>query len=220
MHTTEKQRFVFFGGQGGAEVVAEYLARDHKNTEVLGFLNDFLPKGATIGCHQVLGTFADWRDLPGDVVFNAPLHKAKEMPKRAKIIRELGIPDNRWGTVVGLQANLARTAEIGRGSAVGDFSCVLPGTKIGHHVALRQGSYIGHDCQIDDFCFVGVNAAVLGYCRTGEGAHIGPGSVVRDGVKIGRYAVVGVGSAVVSDVRDYEIVAGNPARVFGYVEKA
>jgi len=45
-----------------------------------------------------------------------------------------------------------------------------------------------------------------------QGAWIGSGSIVLAGVTIGEHAVVAAGSIVTSDVRDYSVVAGNPAR--------
>ncbi len=45
---------------------------------------------------------------------------------------------------------------------------------------------------------------------------IGTNSLILSGVHIGNGAVVGAGSVVVSDVNDYEVVAGNPARHIRY----
>jgi acetyltransferase EpsM len=60
---------------------------------------------------------------------------------------------------------------------------------------------------------VGVNAVVCGYATVREGAHIAPGAVVREGLTIGRYSVIGLGAVVIENVPDGAIVAGNPARV-------
>jgi acetyltransferase-like isoleucine patch superfamily enzyme len=46
-----------------------------------------------------------------------------------------------------------------------------------------------------------------------DGAWIGGGAIILDGVRIGRNAVVGAGAVVTKDVPAYAIVAGNPARV-------
>ncbi len=47
----------------------------------------------------------------------------------------------------------------------------------------------------------------------GEGSDIGVGAILLPGVNIGRGVQVGAGAVVTSDVEDYAVVAGNPARV-------
>lgn len=49
----------------------------------------------------------------------------------------------------------------------------------------------------------------------GKDVWIGAAVCITDGVTIGDYAVVGMGSVVTQNVPDYAIVAGNPARVIG-----
>ncbi|MEZ5169349.1 MAG: acyltransferase [Acidimicrobiia bacterium] len=46
-----------------------------------------------------------------------------------------------------------------------------------------------------------------------DGAWLGHGTVVLPGVTVGRHAVVGAGSIVTSDLPDFCVAAGNPARV-------
>jgi len=209
---------VLFGGKGGAEVVAEYFASANDGPEVIGLLNDCVAPGEIIGSCPVLGSFDDWRTLPEDVVFNAPLHKAKDILRRSRRIRNLDIPESRWCTVIHPKASIAMSASLGAGSSVGGVCDLQPGVSLGRHVAVRGGAYLGHDCKMEDFVFVGPNAVVAGYGNLGEGAHIGPGAAVIERCRVGRFSVVGIGAVVVRDVADFEIVAGNPARRIGWVD--
>ena len=52
----------------------------------------------------------------------------------------------------------------------------------------------------------------------GDYAWIGAGARILDGVRIGRHAIIGAGSVVNSDVPDYAIAAGVPARVLSQRE--
>lgn len=47
----------------------------------------------------------------------------------------------------------------------------------------------------------------------GHDVWIGQGALIKQGVRIGTGAVVGMGAVVTKNVADYEIVAGNPARL-------
>lgn len=46
-----------------------------------------------------------------------------------------------------------------------------------------------------------------------DGAWIGGGAIILDGVRIGRNAVIGAGAVVTKDVPAYSVAVGNPARV-------
>jgi acetyltransferase-like isoleucine patch superfamily enzyme len=47
----------------------------------------------------------------------------------------------------------------------------------------------------------------------GEGAHIGAGSTIKQGIKIGRNALVGAGSVVIKDIPSEVVAVGVPARI-------
>ena len=211
------RRIVIFGGKGRAEMAAEYVAASRGPDRVLGFLNDQIARGLNIGEYEVLWTFADWRQLPDDVVFNAPLHKVKEIPARSMLVENLGIPETRWTSILHPYCSIARSAIIGRGASIAAFCDIQPGVKIGRHLAMATRSCASHDCTIGDFVFLGSGAFMGGYCEIGDGAFIGPNASIKDNTRIGRFAVVGIGACVVRDVADFEIVAGNPARRIGFL---
>ena len=54
-----------------------------------------------------------------------------------------------------------------------------------------------------------------GSTNIGEGSWIAPGSALRDGIKIGKNSLVGLGAVVTKDVPDNETVVGNPAKPYG-----
>ena len=54
--------------------------------------------------------------------------------------------------------------------------------------------------------------------RVSKGASIGSGATILANVTIGENALVGAGSVVTKDVPANAVVAGNPARVFRYLD--
>jgi acetyltransferase EpsM len=214
-------RLVIFGGRGGGTIVASSVRRISASggaLDLAGFLNDTMPAGTSLEGSPVLGSFADWKRQPDDMLFVAPLHKPKAMLERSRRILELGVPANRWATVVDPLAVVAEGVAPGAGSCIDCRAAIMPGARIGTHVAVRCGAVVSHDAEIEDFAFVGVNAVVCGYATVGTGAHVAPGAVIQERTRIGRYAVVGLGAVTVRDVPDYAIVVGNPGRVIGFVE--
>jgi hypothetical protein len=56
--------------------------------------------------------------------------------------------------------------------------------------------------------------------EVGPGASIGANATLLPGISIGRAAMVAAGAVVTQDVPAHAIVAGNPARIIGYVDTA
>jgi sugar O-acyltransferase (sialic acid O-acetyltransferase NeuD family) len=207
---------VVFGGRGGGAVATDSARRIQTLTRALvvhGFLNDHLGEDELVEGLPVLGKFADWQLLPDFVRFVAPLHKYAKMHTRAARIAELGIPGERWCSVVDPGACVSGSVSLGTGTLISAGAHVQPACQVGNHVAIRQGAVIGHNSAISDHAFVGANSTVCGYATIGTGAYLAPGCVVRDGVKIGEFATVGVGAVVLHDVEPGSTVIGNPASV-------
>jgi sugar O-acyltransferase (sialic acid O-acetyltransferase NeuD family) len=88
---------------------------------------------------------------------------------------------------------------------------------IGHFCTLNLNATVSHDCHIDDFATLAPGAHIAGNVRVEQGAWIGMGVVVNQGNaaasrRIGAWAMVGSGAAVLRDVPDGATHVGVPAR--------
>ncbi len=103
---------------------------------------------------------------------------------------------------------------IGDGTIIGD-ACFLDGRKslkIGNNVDIATGVMIynsEHDVHSEDFKPIEESVEIEDY------AFIGPRAIILPGVKVGRGAVVAAGAVVTSNVKDFEIVGGIPAKPIG-----
>lgn len=105
---------------------------------------------------------------------------------------------------------------------------------IGNHVWIGPHAYFdARDLVIEDYVGWGPGAKVLGSQHTAEpidvpiiatsltikpvvigyGADIGTNATILPGVRIGAHAIIGAGAVVTSDVPEYAVAAGVPARV-------
>ena len=105
--------------------------------------------------------------------------------------------------------------------------------KIGHLVTVKNGAKLFDGLKIHDNVFVGPNVVFTNdkYPRSKKhltnqkttivmkGSSIGAGSIILTGVKIGEFSMIGAGSIVTKDVEPYSIVAGNPAKKIGLIDK-
>ena len=100
---------------------------------------------------------------------------------------------------------------IGRNSGiVGHFSVEI-GDDVwtGHHVYVTDQNH-GYE---DPTRPISLQTQPERAVRIGDGSWIGHGAVILPGVNIGRHVVVGANSVVTSDIPDFSVAVGSPARV-------
>lgn len=105
---------------------------------------------------------------------------------------------------------------IGDGSVVMAGTVINPDVIVGKHCIINTGAVIEHDCVLKDFVHLSPNVSLAGNVTIDEGSHIGIGSCVIQGVKIGKWTTIGAGSVIIRDVPDYAIVVGNPGKIIKY----
>lgn len=180
--------------------------------ECVGFLDDDPDKaGTTVAGLEVLGPLADAAEMEG-VRFVDALGSPRSFRQRPSIIDGLGLPDERFATLIHPTAVISPGAEIGPGCILYPFTMIGAEASLGRHVTVLSHSVINHDCRIGDFSILASGCTVSGAVRAGRCCYLGAGCTTRDGVAIGDEALVGAGSVVLKDVSAGSVVAGVPAR--------
>ena len=130
---------------------------------------------------------------------------------RRRIIEGLGVPDERFTTIVHPAATVSRLARVGRNVLIMAGVVITSNAVIGDHVCILPNSVIHHDVVIGAWSLIGSSVTIAGGSVVGENCYVGSGSNVINGVSLGRDCLVGLGSNVVSNVPPAVSVAGNPA---------
>lgn len=107
---------------------------------------------------------------------------------------------------------------IGDRTYVGPFARITAygGVTIGRDVLIADRCYLSDTGHVYEDITVPIKDQALRegrQLRIGDGAWLGIGVAVIGGVTVGRNSVVGANSVVRSDVPDYCVVAGDPARI-------
>jgi acetyltransferase-like isoleucine patch superfamily enzyme len=132
---------------------------------------------------------------------------------------ECTVGDNtRIGTFVEIQKNAA----VGRNCKISSHSFICEGVVIEDNVFIGHGVMFINDSYPRATTSEGVPQTEADWkverTRVSKGASIGSGATILANVTIGENALVGAGSVVTKDVPANAVVAGNPARVFRYLD--
>lgn len=193
--------------------IAESILRS-SNSRVFGFLDDDSEKCAH-GYHDfpILGGLKSWKDLPGECLFISSLYSPKKNPFFFELIKSLQIPEARWTTIIDPHAVVSPMATFGYGTYIGPGTVLEPKVRLGNLCAMLGNVYIAHNGRLADYVVCANSVSIAGEVSVGQATFIGANATVREHVKIGSCAVIGMGSVVLNDVADKQLVAGNPARV-------
>jgi len=149
---------------------------------------------------------------------------------------ELGV-----GTSVWDNAQVRRTAVIGRDCIIGGKAYIAGTVRIGDRVKINSFAYICAGVTLGDGVMISAHVTFTNdryprattpdlaalrssdvdehtlYTTVGDGATIGAAAVIGPGLTLGRFSMVGMGSVVTRDVDDFHLVIGSPAAVVAAV---
>jgi sugar O-acyltransferase (sialic acid O-acetyltransferase NeuD family) len=178
---------------------------------VLGFVDDDPAlHGTTRSGLPILGEVSTVTRMPAGVV--VCVGNPRNYTARQRIVQRLGLPVERYATIV------HPAAVVGSGCVVGPGSVLLAGTvltadvTVGSHVAVMPQAVLTHDDRVGDYATVASGVRLGGGAVLEEGAYVGAGALVREGVTVGAWSLIGMGSVVLADVPPGEVWVGGPAR--------
>ena len=123
-------------------------------------------------------------------------------------------------------SNISKKARIEDGTVIHAGVHIHDEVIIGKNCQIEANVYIPNGVTIEDEVFIGpgvifTNDPKLNIPRDiwkpvptliKEKAKIGAGAMIKAGITIGQYSIIGTGSVVLKDVPAYEIWVGNPAK--------
>jgi len=81
---------------------------------------------------------------------------------------------------------------------------------------IMAGVHVAHDVLVGYGCTIGSFSVFGGHTTVADDVTFGQGVVTHPWIVIGEGAMIGLNSSVIKDVKPYQKVAGNPARLLGH----
>jgi sugar O-acyltransferase (sialic acid O-acetyltransferase NeuD family) len=201
------------GGFGREAAEAVRAANDAgASWRLLGYLDDDPSlAGTRVDGIPVLGGLEELKHLPGASVVVCT-GRPDDYVSRPRIIEKLGLPAERYPTIVHPTAVVSSTSAIGPGSILLAQVVVTAAVRIGSHVAIMPHVTLTHDDVVEDFATLASGVRLGGRVHIGRGAYLGAGALVRENRVVGNGALIGMGSVAISDIPACEVWVGVPAR--------
>lgn len=179
---------------------------------IRGFLDDAAEHGKAVQGFPVLGKLTEACRFP-ECFFVNGIGSFRNYWRKPEIIARTGIATERFETIIHPQGSVSRFASLGNGTVVLQHATINAQAKVGSHVIVLPNSVISHDVLVGDFTCIASGATIAGGVRIGKACYLGANCSINNGVSMGDFSLVGMGAAVLKDVAERAVVAGNPARL-------
>jgi sugar O-acyltransferase (sialic acid O-acetyltransferase NeuD family) len=180
--------------------------------EVAGLLDDDPElRGQEILGVPVLGPSATVAEYP-EAAIVACVASPRDPLRRLRLVARLGLPLERYATLIHPRATVAESATVGPGSVIHANAVLTADVELGWHVAIMPAVVLTHDDTVEDGVTFAAGALVAGHVQIEAGAYIGAGALLRERLTIGAGATVGMGAVVTRQVPAGEVWYGSPAR--------
>ncbi|MFC0876844.1 hypothetical protein ACE01N_09625 [Saccharicrinis sp. FJH2] len=215
---------IIVGGYGSGEIAAQVFCDINnvkKTWNIVGYLNDIINPGDYLGKHKVVGATNEIQYFidKGYYIHYTLHYNAKHKLERTKKLKGLKIPEEQLATGIHPLAYVNPESTIGNGVLMLPYSSTSVGVEVQNNVHIYAYGFLGHDSKVRQYSTITAKSIVGGRVIIGEGAHVGLNSSIREDVKIGEYAIIGMGSIVLKNVASHSVVVGNPAKQINITNK-
>ncbi|NDJ54926.1 MAG: hypothetical protein GYB68_17785 [Chloroflexi bacterium] len=214
---------IILGAGGYAEVLVEIL-KPRADVEPIGFtdkaygLSERSAEDAVT--LPVLGNDDDLAELAEEYLgLHAVLALGPQlMDIRSRLIERLVRLDLPALSVVHPSAFVSTQSVLSAGTVVREGGLLSVGVQTGAHCVINVAASLDHHAVLEQNVFVGHGARIASYAHIERDVIIEMGAKVNSRVRVGHGARITAGSFVNTDVPEYAVVSGIPARIIRYAE--
>lgn len=213
---------MFLGASTAVHEVCEIIKAINSiqlNYEVIAILDDNASThGKEIRGVSVLGNLSMVHGFSEDVKFIFGIGSMKTRLIRQTILKRVGIPPDRFVTIIHPTAVIDESAKIGPGCIIHPGACIGNDAVIESFTIIAVNSAVGPYVHIQSFGMITSLVVILSYAKIGKAVFVGSCSCVTEHVEIGHGSMIGAGTVVSRNVDVGCFFLGNPARLINRMD--
>jgi len=180
--------------------------------------------------YQVIGILDDNEDMHGKKVLDIPVLGSVEQCHKYnqyQFILAIGSPRTRlavykkmqqdgqvnFATLIHPDVKKSKHVSFGEGSIVCSGCILTVDISIGRHCIININSTVGHESHLGNFVTIAPIVAISGNVTLADYSEIGTSAAIRQGVTIGKGAMLGMGGILTKNIPENGIFVGNPAKL-------
>ena len=209
------KKLVVLGATAYSEVagIIYDINRKEEKYKVIAILDDNVElHGTKFEGVEVGGNLELVHDFPEDISFVLAIGYYPTRITKYHILKRLGLPDNRFETLIHPDAKIYPTASIGAGCIIHKGTIVYNDCIISPYVLIIANTIIGNRNLVGKGAIVASLVSTTGRVKIGNFSYIGTGSLIAENIEIGPGAMIGMGSLILKDVKSGYFTLGYPPK--------
>ncbi|CAM7177608.1 MULTISPECIES: acetyltransferase [Enterobacter] len=192
------------GGLGREVLVLAQQLNSSRRWEEIFFIDDVTSENIVAGIPVYHFALLDHVNTEIVIALGEPVARQK---LAEKVLKKCAL-----STLIHPSVFIPPDSQIGAGAILCNGAFISSNVTVGENVLVQPQACLGHDTEVKAHSVISSNVTLAGHCQLGLRVFIGMNCAVKENTAIGDDAIVGMGSAVFSDIPPATISLGNPAR--------
>ncbi|AQY52033.1 sugar O-acyltransferase, sialic acid O-acetyltransferase NeuD [Listeria weihenstephanensis FSL R9-0317] len=209
--TEAKKQLVIIGSGSQGRMIRNVIENFDIGFSIWGFLDDqyelsTVEEGIHRGPIEMVESLSRDADIYFIVAIGDPENKYE-------MVQELDLAPERYATIIHPFAYVDPSTYVGYGVYVSANATVMHQGSIGNHTFILAGATLEYETSVADCVLIAANTTISGNVKIKNQVFVGAGSVITQNRCIGSNTIIGASATVLTDVPDYSIAIGTPARM-------
>ncbi|MBA0949882.1 acetyltransferase [Enterococcus gallinarum] len=198
-------------GAGGYAKEISFLVQNRLDFNLIGFVDDSVPKKTELTGKKVLG--------PVEILLSWPKSLHVAIGISSPVIKKkiyLILKENKniiFPNIIDPTALIGANVTLGIGNILMPHTTFTADINIGNFNMINIATTIGHDTKIGDFNSIFPSCNISGNVKLGDYTEIGVGTKIIPGISIADNSITGAGSVVIRNIEKNTKNVGVPTRV-------